>query len=120
MPTLTAMGKRFHDEVKPEWPWSGQAFEVFMGHLIGGGYVAISGKGFIAGMVAGNPLNPAWMTAYELLWFGDATLSRPFRKWAKSQGANEIKWSCRDQNIRVKRFYQSFSRPVEAVYSELI
>lgn len=121
---LAELGRKFHDAAKPEWPWSGRDFESLMTALIDAGHVTISAGGFMAGLIQPHPLNQSWRVAHELLWWSQDASGprhfRAFRNWAKAQKADEIRWSCRDGNDRVKRFYSNFSRPVEAVYSEAL
>lgn len=124
IPRLVRMGWEFHQEAKPEWPWSAMDFARLMKDLIGGGFVSITDGGFMAGVLASHPLNREWIIAHELLWWATDGSGpkhmRAFRKWAKDQGADEIRWSCRSDNDRVRRFYEKFSRQVEAVYSEAL
>ena len=77
-----------------------------------------------AGFAAPMPLSPDWLVAHELLWWSEDKsglhLRNAFRNWAKEQGVNEIKWSCRSSNARVMRFYTKTSKPSEAVFSEVL
>jgi hypothetical protein len=121
---LRKMGRKFHDKAQPEWPWSDDGFDATIGGLIENGYVAMTRGGFIAGFIAPMPLNPSWRVAHEVLWFANdgkgAKLAAAFREWARSNRVDEIKWSCRSSNLRVKRHYEKFATPSENVYSEMI
>lgn len=124
LPRLLDMGRAFHEAAKPEHPWSADDFATLVRSLMDSGYVAISDGGFMVGVISAHPLNRSWLIAHELLWWATdnsgAGHLRAFRKWAKANGASEIRWSCRSENDRVRRFYSKFSRPVEAVYSEAL
>jgi len=115
------MGRKFHETVQPEWPWSDEYFDQTVMALP---YLMMTDKGFMAGTIAPMPLNHAWIVAHEVLWWAEdgsgADLMRDFRDWAHKSGANEIKWSCRADNERVKRFYSRFAKPTEAVFSEVL
>lgn len=122
IPALLEMGRRFHDAAQPEWPWSAEGFADTLDELIAVGFVAITERGFIAGMAAPMPFNPDWLQVHEILWWSEdqqgGALMRALRQWARDMQADEIKWSCRSENERVKRFYGRFSKPCETVYSE--
>ena len=124
IPALLKMGRAFHLAAQPEWPWSAEGFADTLDEFIEVGFVAITGGGFIAGMLAPMPLNPEWLVAHEILWFAEdgsgARLQGAFRDWAKDQQADEIKWSCRSSNERVQRFYSRFAKPCETVFSEIL
>lgn len=124
IPRLREMGRAFHDLAQPEWPWSDAGFDTTIGQCIDNGFVAMTDGGFIAGIIAPMPLSPEWIIAHELLWFANdgkgAKLAQAFRDWALNHRVDEIRWSCRSSNLRVKRFYEKFSTPCEAVYSEVI
>lgn len=122
MPRLMEMGRAFHAAVRPEWPWSDDGFADLMRRLMKSGHVTITDGGFMAGVKMAHPVNPHWWVAHELLWWAEDGSGpqhfKAFRKWASD--ADEIRWSCRADNDRVKRFYGKFSRHVEAVYSEVL
>lgn len=124
IPKLLEMGRKFHESVQPEWPWSAEGFSDTMDSLIHNGFVAMTARGFISGLIAPMPLNPDWLVAHEILWWSEDgkgwPLMRAFREWAETNDADEIKWSCRSTNERVQRFYSRFSEPCETVYSEKI
>lgn len=124
IPVLVEMGRQFHEQVKPEWPWCSDSFSVMMASLIEDGFVRITGNGFMAGVLTPSPLNHNWLVAHELLWWSTddsgSRLLRAFRKWAKENAADEIKWSCRYDNERVRRFYGKFATPCETTYSEIL
>lgn len=119
LPALLRMGRAFHEAVAPEWPWSDEGFAQT---IMAAPYVRLTSGGFIAGLIAPMPLNPNWIVGHELLWWAEdgsgLRLMRGFREWCIANGANEIKWSCRADNERVKRFYGRFAKPTEAVFSE--
>lgn len=124
IPALLEMGRKFHADAKPEWPWSAEGFADTLDDLIHGGVVFIDGNSFIAGVLAPMPLSPEWIIAHEILWWAEGgqggRLQRAFRTWAIDQQADEIKWSCRSENERVKRHYSRFAKPCETVYSEIL
>lgn len=119
---IVFLGRRFHEATKPEWPWNAEDFRQLISALIDEGFVSFTPWGFMAGAMTHHPLNRKWRVAVEYLWWAEDGSGprhfRSFRKWAISQQADEIRWSCRENNERVKRFYARFSSPVEAHYSE--
>jgi len=121
---IVYLARRFHDAVQPEWPWCADDLRAFAATMIEQGHVTVSPHGFMIGGMAAHPLNRQWRVAAEYLWWAEDASGprhfRAFRRWAKEQGAQEIRWSCRDDNARVKRFYAGFAAPVEAHYSELL
>jgi hypothetical protein len=121
---LVFLGRRFHEAAKPEWPWSAEDFRALAAGMMDNGFVSYAPWSFMIGGMMAHPLNKDWKVAVEYLWWSeDATGPkhfRAFRKWAIDQGADEIRWSCREENTRVKRFFAGFSAPVEAHYSEVL
>ena len=124
LPALREMGRRFHDAARPEWPWSDEGFDTTIRQVMGAGFLALTERGFLAGLIAPQPLNPAWRVAHELLWWSEdrkgLDLIRAFRRWAEAQGASEIKWSCRAGNERVTRVYARIAAPSEIYFSEIL
>ena len=94
-----------------------------MRHLILHGFVAVSDKGFIAGIAQPLPLNHEWLVASEFLWWAEdksgMRLLRAFRNWAKSIGANEIRYSCPSHNKRVQQIFARTGEKNEIIYSEI-
>jgi hypothetical protein len=121
---IVFLGRRFHLATSPEWPWNADHFRETISGLIDAGYVSFTPWGFMAGAMVSHPLSRDWKVAAEYLWWAEDGSGpkhfRGFRKWAIDQGADEIRWSCRDDNSRVKRFYARFADPVEAHYSEVL
>jgi len=121
---ITFLARRFHNEAKPEWPWKASDFRDFTASMIDSGFVSFTPWSFMIGGIAAHPLNRDWKVAMEYLWWAEdgtgARHFRLFRKWAISQQAEEIRWSCREDNERVKAFYARFAHPVEAHYSEVL
>lgn len=119
IPALLKMGRRFHAAAKPEWPWSDDGFAALMMQMP---FLSITDGGFLAGTKGPFPLNPKWIVAHEVLWWAEDKTGfqhmQAFREWAAD--AHEIKWSCRADNDRVRRFYSKFAKPSEAVFSEVI
>lgn len=118
MPALLEMARAFHDHHKPAWPYSEKGMRAFFKALIEApqGLVLIS-SGFLAAVKNPNPLNPEWIIASEILWWGDADLIRQFRKWA--QDANECRYSC-PPDARANKLFRRISDPVEIMYSEVL
>ncbi|WP_171644634.1 hypothetical protein [Ruegeria sp. HKCCD6109] len=119
MRSLLAMARAYHAEMNAPWPFDPEAFLDVVEAIRINGFFRLTDKGFIAGAVNRNPLNPEWRVGTQIMWYGDADLIRQFRKWAKAQGVNEIHCSCKPET-RVERFYSSFAQPCDAVYSEVI
>ena len=121
---ITEMAAQFHNETSPEWPWDANAFAAMAQNCIDHGLALVSDNGFFLGLIVPYPISPAWVQAHEfLMWSRDgsgASFVRKFRAWAKDQGANEIRWSCRADNERVQRFFSKIATPVEAGFSEVL
>jgi len=120
---LLAMGRAFHAKVSPPWTFSDQGFLATMAAIDEGGYLHITPRGFIAGVIAPNPLSDGWVIAKEFLWWSEdgrgQSLRQGFRKWAVERGANEIQWSC-PPNERVERVYARSAQKTEIIYSEYL
>lgn len=121
MPTLLLLGREFHDEVEPPWPWCEEAFSTLVSSHIANGFVSVTEGGFLVGMMSPWPLNASWIVAHELLWWAKdgtgAAHFQMFRKWAAL--ADEIKWSCRSDDERMKAFYERLGPQIETYYSEV-
>ena len=122
---LLAMGRAFHAKVSPPWAFSDHGFLATMAAIdeSDDGYLHIQGNGFIAGVIALNPLSEGWIIAKEFLWWSEGgrgqSLRRGFRKWAVEHGANEIQWST-PPNERVERVYARSAQKTEIIYSEYL
>jgi len=92
--------------------------------LIFNQFVAVSAKGFIAGMIQRNPLNTSEIWANEFLWWAEdgsgPKLARAFKRWAKRHGAQKIRWSCPADNERVQRFYSRIGTRDEVIFVETL
>lgn len=120
---LLAMGRAFHAKVSPPWTFSDAGFLSTMAAIdeSESGYLHITPRGFIAGVIAPNPLSDGWVIAKEFLWWSEdgrgQSLRQGFRKWAVEHGANEIQWST-PPNERVERVYARSAQKTETIYSE--
>lgn len=117
------MGRAFHAKVSPPWQFSDQGFLATMAAIDESGYLHVTPRGFIAGVIAPNPLSDGWIIAKEFLWWSEGgrgqSLRRGFRKWAVEHGANEIQWST-PPNERVERVYARSAQKTEIIYSEYL
>lgn len=113
------MARAYHAKIAPPWPLDMDAFLDVLERVSQVGFVRVTGKGFVAGIIEAHPLSPGWTIAKEVFWFGDADLIRQFRAWAKAHGADEIHYSCTPDNERVRGFYGGFSQLVDVIYSEV-
>lgn len=121
MPRLIEMGRAFHGSVAPRWPFDEAAFTATLEWVAGNGFLAATNRGFIAGVIAPNPLCPEWLIAKEFLWWAEAgglRLARMFREWAAEQGAAEIQWSCPEG--RSSNLIGKWATATERVYSEFV
>lgn len=121
MPRLIEMGRAFHGSVAPRWPFDEAAFTATLEWVAGNGFLAATNRGFIAGVIAPNPLCPEWLIAKEFLWWAEAgglRLARMFREWAAEQGAAEIQWSCPEG--RSSNLIGKWATTTERVYSEFV
>lgn len=91
IPALVEMGHRFHDAKREPFPFIADDFAASMERLIKHGFVAIEGRGFIAGAIAPALQNVGHLTAHEILWWSEdgngAALLAAFEAWAAQHGA---------------------------------
>lgn len=123
IPRILAMARAFYAYNAPAWPWSPEDVASTIGALIESpaGYVAVTDDGFIAGAIQPHPISRQWLIAGEFLWWAKRSGPRllgGFREWAKSQGAMEIQYSCPHSEKKVRRYFGTFSDPLEVVYRE--
>lgn len=92
LPALVDMGRRFHAAKAEPFPFVADDFAASMGRIIDNGFVAIEGRGFIAGCLAPAIQNAGHLTAHEILWWSEdghgAALLAAFEAWAASHGAD--------------------------------
>lgn len=124
IPELVEMGRRFHAKVKPEWPLCDDALAETLRGLVSSGFVGVTKRGFIAGVLVENPISPGWLIGKEFLWWAEdgqgAKLRQGFRGWAREHGAREIQWSCPYGAERVRKVYARTAEPTEIIYSEYV
>lgn len=120
-PRIADMAARFHAEVKPPYLWDRDAFLSLCKRA---GFLSVSDRGFLMGVLAPNLISPKWLQAHELLWWSEdgtgAAHMNAFRQWAKDQGAHEVVWSCQQDNTRVMRLLGRVGRPTDASFSEVL
>lgn len=117
------MGRAFHAHVAPPWPFDDLAFGATIETVAAQGFVAMSGGGFIAGLLSAHPFSPAWPVARELLWWAQdgrgMALLTAFRDWATDQGAREVQWSC-PPDARARQIFARRGPETEIVFSEIL
>jgi hypothetical protein len=115
------MGRRFHAHINPPWPFSDDGFTRTMQAIKASGYLAQTDGGFIAGVMADNPMSDNWPIAKEFLWWAEdgsgLRLRRGFKEWAIRNGAREIQWSC-PPNARARAIFARSAQETETIYSE--
>ena len=120
------MAERFYRHRSPDWPWNEQATRAFLSGLAEAerGFLAVTGGGFIAGLINPHPISPEWLIASELLWWAEdksgLALMRAFRRWARESGANEIVYSAPADAVRARQVMARFGKPSEIYYSEAV
>ena len=113
------MAREYHAHIGAPWPLDEQAFLALTETVP---YFDSTSDGFLAATIARHPLSSGWIVAHEVLWWAKGsggTLARRFKRWARSNGANEILWTC-PPGARAERFYKRTGRQVDAVYSEVL
>lgn len=122
MTALLKMGRAFHDASGCKWAFSDAGFADTMRGLLGQ-YVGMTDDGFLAGVLAQNPIAEDWTVAKEFLWWAKGSgvaLRNDFREWAISSGAKEIQWSCPHENAKARAFFARSATPSEIIYSEYV
>ena len=116
------MSVDYHAHLAPPWPLDLDALRGVLEQVEASpdGFVRVTDRGFLVGVMQAHPFAPNWRVAKEVLWWRDADLIRQFRTWAHDQGANEIHYSCPPEKQRVRKFYAGFSDLVDVTYSEVV
>lgn len=115
IPALVEMGAKFHaSEKEATVAFHQEGAAQFFASLVASPQACLftDGQGFICGVMSGLPwLDPAFVTANEMLWWsaGDgAALFKAFEDWAEAQGASQITFSHRhsDRTATLARLYR--------------
>lgn len=121
VPTIVGMSRAYYDAMAPVWPYDRDGISNLISALIASpdGFVAV-GRGFVAGAKAQHPASPSWTVASEWMWWSEgdgAALFLAFRRWARD--ADEIRYSCSPEQIRVAEFFGRRGPATEIIYSEV-
>jgi len=125
IPTLLAMGRRFHAASGMPAPFDADATGAVLARLIGGGgVVLLTDRGCIGGILAPLWFAPAWRMAVEMFWWAEGdglALLRAFEAWARAEGAQEVRMTTlhalpRADAIMRRRGYA----PVEISYTKVL
>lgn len=123
-PKLWAMMQAFHAAAAPPYGIKEDDSRALMEQIEAQGFLEMTDRAFIAGIVSPNPLNRSEIIGKEFLWWSEdgsgARLQRAFRRWCIEQGASRVDWSCPYHSARVRRFYSKIATPSEVVYSEVL
>ena len=118
IPALVEMGRRCHAEKQDRYPFVERDCEAFFASVIKDGVVLVHGRGFICGVISGQPSNVSYRTAYEIFWWsedrGGARLLAGFEKWAKDEGCDEIAVSHPTSERAVGRYLRRWGYRPEA------
>lgn len=124
LPAIVDMARKFHDAEQLPYKLDIGSISDTIAGLIQHGFVAVSKRGFIAGIAQPSPLNSKWLLASEFLWWSEDNdgmkLLKEFKDWAVSIGANEIRYSCPAHNDRVQKIFARTGDANEIVYSEIV
>lgn len=125
IPALVDMARAFHVECEPRFAFDAdhmaQEFERYI--AADAATCLTHGLGFIMGVLAPAMSNPAWVVAYEALWWSEdgngLRLMRAFEEWARDAGADEVKFSHPAGNERAATILtRTGHRPSEIMYSK--
>lgn len=95
IPDIVEMLRRFHAASGEPFEFDPLASETSLRGMIEAGGVFRTAAGAIGGIVSPSWASRSWICAVELFWWAEdgrgVSLLSAFERWAKSQGANEIR-----------------------------